>query len=609
MSDSRVYQVARRTTSRSAHLAMPVSLLILIPVLLPFAGCSGGKDPVVARVGDREITASYYEEKLSKLKQSELPRDENGLPVDTSTLAGKKAFLDVIIHKELLYLKAIELGYEKEEQITGAQKAMLEFQAGTALHNDLFDVPANVITDEELAAYYGRLPEVRECSFMICNFREDAVKARQAIIDGGLWEDVAEEYHDGAMSPQGDYRMQVKWGYWEDNFEQAVFDLKEGEISQPLETVYGYWILRLEGIKQEEIPPLDSFKDRVLTSIRTRKINLNRKEFMKKMHEKYEFKLDEGALWIVYQGLPEGELLLDPDTQKPIPRGDLKPLDIPVQDMDKFLLQYRQGGELVTLTVGDYKVRFDQMNTFQRPKRSELLGGLRMKLTQEVDKLLVIEEAKARGYFEDPRVTEKVGLRLEEMMASKLHSDVVQYDTYVSPDDLEEFWAEHKQEYVVPEGRNGLVVVCADREQADRAREAAQTGTGWTEILEQYGSDENNKQKGGQFEMVYANGSGALKDALFSLEKVDDVSQPTLVNDKWIVAKLTTIEPSYQKQLDEVRNELGQRIKMRRQDEALVKLLADWREQFGVSIDEGNLARLRSWEELTAGIATDQATS
>ena len=210
MFETRVSPVAHRPAVRGHALVTLGCLLISLFVVLLLAGCGGGgKDPVLAKVGDHEITTSYYEEKLGKLKQAELPRDENNEPVDTSTIAGKKAFLDIIINKELMYLKAIELGYRKEDQISSAQ-AMLEYQAGTYLHNDLFDVPANTISDEELAEYHAKMPETRDCTFLICNFKEDALKARQAILDGGLWEDVAEEYHDGSMSPQGDYKMQVR---------------------------------------------------------------------------------------------------------------------------------------------------------------------------------------------------------------------------------------------------------------------------------------------------------------------------------------------------------------------------------------------------------------
>ena len=600
MSDYHKFSTARRFIIRRLVVSiLAVSMVCLLCLPLFLTGCGGSKDKVIAKVGDREITSAYYEEKLGKLKQSELPRDEDNLPVDTSTLEGKKAFLDVIINKELMALKAIEMGYDTEEQITGAQKAMMEYHAGTLLHEDIIDIPTNIITDEEVDYYYSKLPEVRECSFIICNFEEDALKARQAILEGGLWEDVAEHYHDGSMSPTGDYRVKITWGRWEDSFEQAIYSLEVGEVSQPVETVYGYWVIRLEKFSEEEVPPLDSIKERVLNSIKMRSVNLARKEFMKESRAKHDFKMSEDALWTIYQGLPEGELILDPETQKPIPREQLKPLNIPLEDMDMFFYQVRLDDELKTMTVGDYKVLFDKMSTFQRPKKSEMLGGLRMKITQDIDKQLIVQEAKERGYFQDQRVLDLVGIRVEEMMVSKLHGDVVKYEEYVSPEDLDTYWAEVKEQYIMPEGRDGAIVYCPDADTAQQAYEAAVAGTDWTEILAKFGSDETNKGREGLLEMMRANQQHPVKDALFSLEKKGDVSEPFRVADNWAVVRLGTIEASFQRELAEVRNELGQRIRLRRQDEALRKMLQDWRKQFNVVIDEGNLAKVRSWEELS----------
>ena len=75
-------------------------------------------------------------------------------------------------------------------------------------------------------------------------------------------------------------------------------------------------------------------------------------------------------------------MLLDPATNKPIPREQLKPLDIPLGDMDKFFYQVRLGDKLETVTVGDYKSQFDNMNVFERPKKTDMLGGVRERIEQ-----------------------------------------------------------------------------------------------------------------------------------------------------------------------------------------------------------------------------------
>ncbi len=593
--------IARRWgTARGAGALL--LLLGLAGLLLSAGGCGGkGGDEnlVLATVGDTPITKGYYEARLAKLDASELPHDENGYPLDTSTEEGKLAFLDVIINKELMAAKARQMGYDKEDQVAGAQKAMMEYQAGTALHKDLIEGPANSVSEEELQEYYKNLGEVRKCSFLITNFYDDAMKARQEVIDGRLWDDVADEYHDGAKSPSGTYQISLQWGRYDDSFENAIFSLKEGEISMPVETVYGWWLLRLDGTEQVEKPPLEEIKDRVLTSIRMRKINLSRKKFMEESRAKHDVKVDEDALWIVYQGLPEGEVMLDPVTKEPTPRDQLKPLNIATTDMDKFMYQARLDGKLQVSTIGDYKLAFDAMNVFQRPKRTDMLGGLRSKIYEAIDRQLIVQEAKERGYMDKPAVRDEVNGKVEEMMVTKLFNDVVSFDKQVTPAQVSAYYDEHSADFVVPEARKGHVLYCADEAAGQAAAAAARDGAGWDDLLGQYDSNRANLDRKGETDLYRANASDPVKDALFSLSNEGDVSDPFAVNEQWVVARLDEIQPAHQQSLQDATEQIGQIIRARRQDESLKKLLAEWRGEFDVVIHKDRLAKLRSWEDLS----------
>jgi parvulin-like peptidyl-prolyl isomerase len=589
----------RRGLARGAGVLL--LLLGLAGLLLSAGGCGGkggNEGLVLATVGDIPITKGYYEERLSKLEAAELPRDENGYPLDTSTEGGKLAFLDVIINKELMAAKARQMGYDKEDQISGAAKAMMEYHAGTALHKDLIEAPANKVSEEELQEYYKNLGEVRKCSFLITNFYDDALKARQEVIDGRLWDDVANEYHDGSKSPSGTYQIPLQWGRYDDSFENAVFSLKEGEISMPVETVYGWWLLRLDGTEQTEKRPLEEIRDRVLTSIRMRKINLSRKKFMEESRAKHDVKVDEDALWIVYQGLPEGEVMLDPVTKQPTPREELKPLDIAVTDMDKFMYQVRLDGKLQVSTVGDYKLAFDAMNVFQRPKRTDMLGGLRSKIYEAIDRQLIVQEAQERGYMDKPVVRDEVNDKVEEMMVTKLFNDVVSYDKQVTPEQVSTYYDEHTANFVVPEARKGHVVFCADEAAGQAAAAAAREGADWDDLLGQYDSNRANLDRKGETDLYRADGSDPVKDALFSLSQESDVSDPFAVNEQWAVVRLDEIQPAHQQSLEDVTEQIGQVIRAQRQDQSLKQLLAEWRGDFSVVIHKDRLAKLRSWEDL-----------
>ncbi|MHB8079694.1 MAG: peptidylprolyl isomerase [Candidatus Krumholzibacteriia bacterium] len=594
----------RRVNPRAGRPAPAVRLLLLALFALVASlggGCSRPPEKnVVATVGPKQVTQAYYERKLAKLKENELPRDAQGQIVDTATHAGRLAFLDVIINKELMALKAEDLGLGADQQITLGAKALQEYAATNVMNSDLFEKPGAQVSDAELAEYYANLGTKRKCSFIICNFREDADKARQAIVSGKPWEDVADEYNDGSRGPNNDYTLDVQWGRMDDAFERAIWSLKEGEISQPILTVYGYWLLRVDRIEPVRVQPLEGpFKEKVLDSIRARKMGLARRAFFDESRKKHDFKLDETGLWIVYQGLPENEVIIDPATNKPTPREQLKPLNVPLADLDKFLYQVRIGDKLQTWTVGDYKQFYDKMNVFERPKRNELLGGLRGNLTQLVERQLLTDEARTRGFLDDPRVAAIVSEQREQMLVTRLHDQVVPTDVPVSPEELEKYWRENRARFDLPERRYGKIILCASEQVADKARNDAAAGMSWDDLLTRYSSDQTNKQNRGNFGPFGANAESPLVKPIFAVTP-GQLSPVFKFDQSWAVVRVDSVAAARPRELSEAASEVGQVLRVRHQEEKLQQLLAEWRKQFPVKIYDRRLDKARSWAELAA---------
>ncbi|MCP4800981.1 MAG: hypothetical protein GY893_13650 [bacterium] len=432
---------------------MKIRSLLLLALLAIIAGCSGGSDEsVLAKVGDREITASYYEDRLSNLKQNELPT-KDGEVLDTALLEGKLRFLEIIIDKELMALKAEQLGFGKIDRIESLNTAVTEFKAGEIMHQELVIDPSQNISQAEIDDYYSNLQHKRNFHFILCNFEDDALKAREEILAGGLWEDVADKYNDGSRGPRNDYSVTFEYGRAQDKFERALFSAEVGEVTMPVSTVYGWWILRLNTIEDNRVPELDEqFITKIKQTLVARKVNLGRDAFIQESRAKHGFHMDEAALWIVFQGLPEvDEPYLNPDTNKPNPRESLAPLDIDVEDLDKefYRCQFDLSEEPEVWTVGDYKSLYDDLNVFQRPKRSKLLNGVKLDICQKlIDKMLLISESRERGYNEHPAVFAEVKKRTEEMMVNKLFEEVIVIDTIVSPEEVNAFWAENSDKFL-----------------------------------------------------------------------------------------------------------------------------------------------------------------
>ena len=88
---------------------------------------------VLATVGDKEITAGYYEGRLAKLEKSELPRDEDGRPLDTAAWPGKQEFLKTLINKEVMGQKAEPAGLRPGSPGRRRPQSLLAYEAGVAM--------------------------------------------------------------------------------------------------------------------------------------------------------------------------------------------------------------------------------------------------------------------------------------------------------------------------------------------------------------------------------------------------------------------------------------------------------------------------------------------
>ncbi len=469
------------------------------------------------------------------------------------------------------------------------------------MKQDVVDRPAGSVSNEELADFYAKMGLTRKCHYLITNFLEDAEAARKMASEGASWDDVAARYHDGDIPPSGKLLIDVPFGTYGPDFETPIFDTEVGEVTPPIQTVYGFWVLRVDNeiqAKPGKKPTLDSVKAKILDTIYNRKTAKIRDDFRKSVREKYKLTIHDDALWKCYQGLPADEVLLDPKTQEPTPKKDLKPLNIKPSDMDMPFYSYQVGDEVKAYTLGDYKAIFDRMSVFQRPKRSEMLGSLRNKIQQELEKALLNLETKDRGYDKDPRVLAATDEKMEELLVTKLYKDLVQVDQKVSPEQVKAFWADHQQEYAVPETRSGHMVICLNKDDADKARAAIAADTPWKDILLKYGSDRDNKSKGGRLEDVYATSTGPARDALFALAE-GSLSDPfPLDNGRFGVVKCESITAPHPGDRVALTQDIGSRIKKIREEDLFQKLLAQWTEEFGVTVHEENLAGLPSWDEL-----------
>lgn len=99
--------------------------------------------------------------------------------------------------------------------------------------------------------------------------REKANEIRQKLVDGGDFAKLAEEFSDdpGSSKLGGDIGFFGR-GNLDPEYEKAMFALKEGEISEPILSSFGFHIIKLEEIRAEKSKSFDEVKDELIADYR-----------------------------------------------------------------------------------------------------------------------------------------------------------------------------------------------------------------------------------------------------------------------------------------------------------------------------------------------------
>ena len=263
---------------------------------------------VVAKVNDEEILQSdldfVFDTFVLPQFQAQNPNQE--FPAEQKQQI-EQNILQQLVVQHLLLQEAEKVGVTVEDEVVNqryeafkAQRPdVSEEQIKPFIRNELViqktieqEVVSKIaVTDEELQQYYDerkeqfKEPEQVQASHILVQVASDAPQedkdAAKAKIDGILaqvkegkdFAEAAKESSDCPSKEQGGDLGFFARGSMVKPFEDAAFSLNEGEVSDVVETQFGYHIIQLTGKKAERNVPFDEVKDQLQQGLMQQKRN------------------------------------------------------------------------------------------------------------------------------------------------------------------------------------------------------------------------------------------------------------------------------------------------------------------------------------------------
>jgi foldase protein PrsA len=125
--------------------------------------------------------------------------------------------------------------------------------------------------------------------------KAEAEKVRSEIQNGADFVTEAEKYSDDATTKEsgGELGMVIR-GQMVPAFEEAIFSLKKGELSQPVRTQYGYHLIEVTDITPEKQLAYDEVKESIESSLLVQRQSETWQAWLAKMQTELGVKYREG---------------------------------------------------------------------------------------------------------------------------------------------------------------------------------------------------------------------------------------------------------------------------------------------------------------------------
>jgi len=219
---------------------------------------------------------------------------------------GTRDFLEnYVIPREVLYQEAKKRGLDKNKEI----QAKIEDARRAILIEALLEEGLRgrgEVSEEEIQRYYKENqtlfvePQEIKIRHIVVNTEPALKEVVKKLSQGESFEKLASTYNIGNFKEDGGNLGYIRRGQLASpfaQFEEAAFSLrKRGEISEVINTPYGYHIIRLEDMRGSTLKPLNQVKERIRFFLQPKKRQEAYLEYVKEAKSKAKVLVNEN-LW------------------------------------------------------------------------------------------------------------------------------------------------------------------------------------------------------------------------------------------------------------------------------------------------------------------------
>ena len=523
-------------------------------------GCAKKEGGIVAKVGDREITVEELE--------GEFQRQSRLIIQGRSELDRRRDALDKLIDDHVVVLGAYNEGLDIEVE---NDTAFLR-QKDQILLNELYKkeiLDKSKISDGELKKHYAKMKEEIHAWHILVASEELADSIYQQVNEGADFGELAKEksIDPSAQTNAGDLGF-FGWGKMVPEFQEVAFELKEGEISKPVKTQFGWHIIRLIERRETEQQPFDKAKDMIRAQLERGKREKRMRDYFEELKKEVNFKLDEEILDLLMSKKTEPP----PDSLGLRRTGDQLEMDKFTEEEKGLTLFSHKGGQI---TLGDFVSQFNTMPPQYRPKldNKEKMGEIAF---QSIALDVLSETARNRNLEGTRAFKDSWGKFKEAEMVKRMRATVILKGVGITEEEIQGYYDRHPERFEKPAEVQVKEILVKTEEEASDILSQLNKGANFETLAEEKTIRTYVQNKGGDLGSFRRTRYPELFDAAFQINQ-GDLEGPIKIADQqfgecYAVIKLIDKKEAEKTPLDEIKDQVTRQARTEKDN----KIVRGW---------------------------------
>jgi len=274
------------------------NLFLLSILLLCLFPCFGGE--VIATVDDVKITEEEFLNTLKKWAGEPVLKEmidnilvEKEANKEGITVTPEEVQLRVDVFRRINTPPGVDFQQDLINNGTTLARLTNAFRFGLLLDKLVAKRDDITVSDEEIQDEFKKVSQERHVRCILLKSEEEALTVYQKLTQGSFtFAELAEKYSQEPQSKEkgGDLGW-VRKGTLPPYFEEVVFRLKIGDVSDPIWTRYGFYFLKVEEERTAQLTP--EIKEELRQMILSAKVGLRRFQLLDELRSKAKIEISQ----------------------------------------------------------------------------------------------------------------------------------------------------------------------------------------------------------------------------------------------------------------------------------------------------------------------------